>query len=219
MGPVLSSGHNSVVHEKIRTSSKKMRSSMYCLPIRAEKTFFSDPGYGIFHPDVICNKENTMKRFLTFLTAGLVSVFLFASAALAEDVKTDYFTLTLSDGWTMPKPVQSANGAVFAVVQAPDHKGAVSIAVTPVALPAKDLATQTLTNMKSGGFTVSEPAASGDSHIGEFSQAQTKGVSYFTANGKAGSVITIVGTDTGAGKEFMKKNFKPLDAKLFPASF
>lgn len=180
---------------------------------------FSGPGYGIFHPEIICNKEKAMKRFLTFLTAGLVSVFLFASAALAEEVKTDYFTLTLSDGWAMPKPVQAVNGTVFAVVQYPNGQGAVSITVTPVPLSAGELATQTLTNMKSGGFTVSEPVASGDSYVGEFSQAQAKGISYFTSNGKVGSVITIVGTDTGAGKEFMKKNFKPLDAKLFPASF
>ena len=43
-----------------------------------------------------------MKKFLFCLVTGLVSVFLLASVALAEDVKTDYFTLVLSDGWTMP---------------------------------------------------------------------------------------------------------------------
>ena len=165
------------------------------------------------------SKEKVMKKFLTFLTVGLVSMFMFVSTSIAEEVKTDYFTLTLSDGWAMPKPAQAVNGAVFAIVQYPDGQGAVSITVTPVALPARELAAQTLTNMKSGGFTVSEPVASGDSYVGEFSQAQAKGISYFTSNGKAGSVITIVGTDTGAGKEFLKKNFKPLDAKLFPASF
>ena len=33
------------------------------------------------------------------------------------------------------------------------------------------------------------------------------------------SVITIVGTDTKTGKDFLNKNFKSADAKLFPASF
>ena len=160
-----------------------------------------------------------MKKFMSCLATGLVSVFLLASVALAEDVKTDYFTLALSDGWTMPKPVQSANGAVVAIVQYPDGQGAVSVTVTPAPLPAKDLAVQTLNNMKSGGFTVSEPVASGDSYVGEFSQQQAKGVSYFTSNGKLGSVITIVGTDTRPGKDFLNKNFKAADAKLFPASF
>ena len=160
-----------------------------------------------------------MKKFLSCLVTGLVSVFLLASVALAEDVKTEYFTLALSDGWTMPQPVQSADGAVVAIVQYPDGKGAVSVTVTPAPLPAKDLAVQTLNNMKSGGFTVSEPVASGDSYVGEFSQQQAKGVSYFTSNGKLGSVITIVGTDTDPGKAFLNKNFKAADANLVPASF
>ena len=160
-----------------------------------------------------------MKKFLSCLTTGLVSIFLLATVAFAEDVKTDYFTLTLSDGWTMPKPVQSANGAVVAIVQYPGGKGAVSVTVTPAPLPAKDLATQTLNNMKAGGFTVSDPVASGDSYVGEFSQQQAKGISYFTSNGKLGSVITIVGTDTKPGKDFLNKNFKSADAALFPASF
>ena len=160
-----------------------------------------------------------MKKLLSFLATGLVCTFLLAPVALAEEVKTDYFTLTLSDGWKLPNPVQKANGAVVAIVQYPDGKGAVSVTVTPAPLPAKDLAVQTLNNMKSGGFTVSEPVASGDSYVGEFSQQQARGVSYFTSNGKLGSVITIVGTDTRPGKDFLNKNFKAADAKLFPASF
>ena len=199
--------------------SKKDMFLHACLPVPAEKTFFSGPGYGMFHPEVICHKEKAMKRFLTLLTVGLVSVLLFASAAPAEEVKNDYFTLNVSDGWTMPEPAQSVNGAVFAIVQYPDGLGAVSVTVTPVPLSAKELAAQTLANMKSGGFTVSEPVASGDSYIGEFSQAQARGVSYFTANGKVGSVITIVGVNIDDGKKFLNKNFKALDARLFPASF
>ncbi len=161
----------------------------------------------------------SMKKFLSFLTAGLVSVFLLAAVAVADEVKTDYFTITLSDGWTQPKPSQSANGMVSTILPYPDGKGAVSITVTPVPLSAKELASQTLNNMKSGGFTVSEPIASGDSYIGEFSQKQAKGVSYFSSNGKIGSVITIVGTDLNPGKAFLNKNFKSTDKKLFPASF
>ena len=85
---------------------------MHRLPIRAEKTFFSGPGYGMFHPEVICHKENAMKKFLTFLTVGLVSVFLFASAALAEEVKTDYFTLmgVISGSMTDPPAIAYSNG-------------------------------------------------------------------------------------------------------------
>lgn len=160
-----------------------------------------------------------MKKFLSCLSAAFVGVFLVAAVSFADEVKTDYFSITLADGWTQPNPAQSENGTVIAIVQYPDGTGAVSITVTPAPVPARDLAEQTLNNMKAGGFTVSTPVASGDSYVGEFSQQQAKGVSYFTSNGKTGSVITIVGTDTAPGKAFLNKNFKPADAKLFPASF
>lgn len=160
-----------------------------------------------------------MKKFLTFLTTGLVSVLFCASLAVAEEVKTDYFTLSLPSDWVMPQPPQNVNGGIIAVMQNKAKTSAVSIAVTPVTLPAKDLATQTFANMKTGGFTVSEPVASGDSYVGEFSHGKAKGVSYFSSNGKAGSVITILGTTTGPGKDLLTKNFKPVDPRLFPSSF
>ena len=181
----------------------------------------ADPFLFVAHGQA-CNllsRETVMKKLPSLLIAGLLGMLMLASAALAEDVKTDYFTLALSDGWTLPQPAQSANGAVIAIVQYPDGQGAVSIAVTPVSLSAKELANQTLSNMKAGGFTVSEPSISGDTYVGEFSQAQAKGVSYFTSNGKAGSVITIVGIDINAGRDFLNRNFRAVDAKLFPASF
>lgn len=78
-----------------------------------------------------------------------------AAVALADEVKTGCFPLILSNGWTQPKPTQSANGTVIAIVQYPDGTGAVSIAVTHAPLPARDPATLTVDNMKTGGFTVS----------------------------------------------------------------
>ncbi|WP_295641063.1 hypothetical protein [uncultured Mailhella sp.] len=160
-----------------------------------------------------------MKKLLFCLVTAFVGVFLFAAVSSADEVKTDDFTITLADGWTQPDPVQNADGTTIAIVQYPDGTGAVSIAVTPAPLSAKELAEQTLNNMKAGGFTVSSPVASGESYVGEFSQQQAKGVSYFTSNGRKGSVVTIVGTDTAQGKDFLNKNFRPADAKLFPASF
>ena len=73
--------------------------------------------------------------------------------------------------------------------------------------------------MKARGFTVSEPVASGDSYVGEFSKDKAKGISYFCSNGKIESVITIVGASVEAGKKLLKDNFKPLDSKLFPSAF
>ena len=148
-----------------------------------------------------------------------MGILLCASTALAAEVKTDHFTLNLPSGWTQPQPPQSANGATVAIFQNAKEQIAVTVTVTPAPLSAKDLATQTLTNMKARGFTVSEPVASGDSHVGEFSKDKAKGISYFCSNGKIGSVITIVGASVEAGKKLLKDNFKPLDSKLFPSAF
>lgn len=160
-----------------------------------------------------------MKKFLSLLATGLVSAFLLATVAFADEIKTNHFTITLSDGWSQPKPAQKKNGMVTSILRYPDGRGAVSITVTPASVTARDLASQTLNNMKSGGFTVSEPKPSGDSYVGEFSQKQTRGISYFTTNGKLGSVITIIATDIGPGKAFLNKYFKAADPKLFPTSF
>lgn len=160
-----------------------------------------------------------MQKVLTFTATCLLGILLCASAALAAEVKTDYFTLNLPSGWTQPQPVQSAQGATMVIIQNAAEQTVVTVAVMPVPLSAKDLATQTLTNMKAAGFTVSEPVASGDSYVGEFSKDPAKGVNYFTSNGKLGSVITIMGNSLDGGKKMLEDNFKPADSKLFPASF
>lgn len=160
-----------------------------------------------------------MQKVLTFTAIFLLGIFLYTSAALAAEVKTDYFTLDLPSGWMQPQPVQAAQGAIMATFQNTAEQTIVTVAITPVPLSAKDLATQAVTNMKAAGFTVVEPVASGDSYVGEFSKEQIKGVSYFSANGKLGSIITIMGTSLDAGKKLLKDNFKPSDSKLFPADF
>ena len=164
-------------------------------------------------------REDHMQKVLTLTATCLLGILLCASAALADEVRTDHFTLNLPSGWTQPQPVQSAQGATMAILQNAAEQTVVTVAVTPVPLSAKDLAIQTIANMKAAGFTTTEPVASGDSYVGEFSKEQVKGVSYFSANGKLGSVITIMGASLDAGKKMLKDNLKPADSKLFPASF
>ena len=177
----------------------------YCLSTKKRLAFFKLLGGSYAEsPDVYGN-----------LPSGHPSVRIRGAA----EVKTDYFTLNLPSGWTQPQPVQSAQGATMAILQNAAEQTVVTVAVTPVPLSAKDLATQTLTNMKAAGFTVSEPVASGDSYMGEFSKEQVKGISYFSADGKLGSVITIMGASLDAGKKMLKDNLKPVDSKLFPTDF
>ena len=164
-------------------------------------------------------REDHMQKVLTLTATCLLGILLCASAALADEVRTDHFTLNLPSGWTQPQPVQSAQGATMAILQNAAEQTVVTVAVTPVPLSAKDLAIQTIANMKAAGFTTSEPVASGDSYVGEFSKEQVKGISYFSANGKLGSVITIMGASLDAGKKMLKDNLKPADSKLFPTDF
>lgn len=159
-----------------------------------------------------------MRKLLPALV-WLMGVVFCAGTALAEEIKTDFFTLTLADGWVQPQPVQSVNGATMVMVQNTTSGTVVTVTVTPAPLPAKDLASQTTANMTSAGFTVSEVRAAGDSCVAEFSQGQARGVSYFSSNGQKGSVVTIMGISTDSGREMLQKHFKAKDAALFPAAF
>ena len=85
-----------------------------------------------------------MQKVLTLTATCLLGILLCASAALADEVKTDHFTLNLPSGWTQPQPVQSAQGATMAILQNAAEQTVITVAVTPVPLSAKDLAIQTI---------------------------------------------------------------------------
>lgn len=160
-----------------------------------------------------------MKKLLMPALACLMGIIFCAGAALAEEIKTDFFTLTLADGWVQPQPVQSANGATMVMVQNTTNGTVVTITVTPASLSARELASRTTANMTSAGFTVAGVRDAGDSCVADFSQGQVRGVSYFSSNGQRGSVVTIMGIGTDRGREMLQKHFKAGDDALFPASF
>lgn len=156
-----------------------------------------------------------MKKMLAFLVAGVFSIVM-ASAAAAAEVTTEYFTINLPDGWTQPMPVQNSNGATMALFQNKKDGSAVTITVAANGLSAKDVAAQTVANMKQGGMNPSEPKEENGLYVSSFQQGKGKGVSYFGSNGKVFAVTTIVGADVQSGKDLLKA-LKPVDPKLFPA--
>ena len=120
----------------------------------------------------------------------------------------------------MPGKVQKLpNGNTVAVVQSKKDGTAVSIAAMPSTAPIKDIATQTVDNMKAAGFKFSEMKQVGESYVVEFSKNGANGVHYFTSNGKQASVVSIIGKTLDTGKELLQKQLKPVDPKLFPASY
>lgn len=148
-----------------------------------------------------------------FLTVALAVAF--AVPAWAAEVKTQYFSLALPEGWTQPQPVQNANGTSLAIFQNKKDGSAVTITVVSNGMSAKDAATQTIANMKAGGLKATDPVEKNGIYESSFSQGQGKGVSYFGSNGKEFAVTTIIGPNTETGKALLK-NLKPTDSKLFP---
>ena len=154
--------------------------------------------------------KNCGKIFL----AGALALAL-AVPASAADVKTKYFSLALPDDWTQPQPAQSANGALMAIFQNKKDGSAVTITVVSNAMSAKDVAQQTIANMKAGGMNPSEPVEKDGLYESTFTQGPGKGISYFGSNGKEFAVTTVIGASTEGGKALLK-GLKPTDPKLFP---
>lgn len=92
---------------------------------------------------------------------------------------------------------------------------AVTITVVNNGMSAKDLAAQTVANMKKGGLSPSEPVEKDGLYVTTFTQGKGKGMAWFGANGKEFAVTMIVGSSLDNGKALLK-GLKPVDAKLFP---
>ena len=82
-------------------------------------------------------------------------------------------------------------------------------------MSAKDIATQTMANMKTGGMQVEEPRERDGLYEAAFSKGAAKGMSWFGANGKACAVTTVIGKSVDDAKVLLK-GLKPVDASLFP---
>ncbi len=89
--------------------------------------------------------------------------------------------------------------------------------ITVVANPmsAKDVAAQTVANMKSGGMSPSDPVEKDGLYETSFSQGPGKGMSWFGSNGKEFAVTTVLGSSLDSGRALLK-GLKPVDASLFP---
>lgn len=129
-------------------------------------------------------------------------------------VKTAYFTLDLPNGWRLLKPVQSQNGAVSVLLDAPGHKGAIAINVMKDNRGAAELARNMRANMQKDEATVEEPVEKNGLQEFGFSRDKATGRVWIGANGKEAAAVTIFG-DQEAGKAVIKK-LKARDPKIFP---
>ena len=154
-----------------------------------------------------------MKKLLSIVSTVLFSA-VFAAAALAAEVKTPYFSLDLPDPWIQPQDVVNQNNALVALFQNKTNGTAVTLTVVNAAMPARDVAEQTVSNMKAGGMESSK--INEENGLYTFSFAKGQGVSWVGSNGEQFAVTTVVGPDVASAKA-MLKGLKPASAKLFPS--
>lgn len=160
-----------------------------------------------------------MKKFLAVCGGSLLTVLLLAVAVCAEEIDTDHFTLDLPADWKSRKVETQPDGTAVAVVQSTKDGTVVGIRIMQSTGRIRDIATRIVDNMKAKGIDMSEIKQVGDSYVVEFSTGIGRGIRYFTSNGKLFSAVSILGKTLDTGKEFLQKQFKPVDPKLFPSSY
>ena len=163
-----------------------------------------------------------MARIATLVTAALLSLLLCAQVALAEEVETDSFTLTIPQGWQ--KVVAQEQGVYILMLQKTDSTQALSLIIGPANLSARQLVEQYKTKFEQSGFICSQPVAKGDTWTLEFSSQEQGlyGQGYTTSDGVKSSIFMLMAPAKDSLlqlKDFLKANFKALEPKLFPASF
>ena len=162
-----------------------------------------------------------MKKFLAVCGSSLLTILLLAVAVCAQEVKTNYFTPDLPADWMsldwMSSKVKPRSGH-FAFINIKDNTS-VSITIGPATVPIKDMVTKAVNWWKKLGMDNVAEKQVGESCVVEFAKGELRSVQYVTSNSEEVSMVTISGKTFDAGKEFLQKHFKPVDPKLFPASY
>lgn len=155
-----------------------------------------------------------MKKIFALCGSSLLTVLL-TVAAYAQEVKTEYFTLDLSSGWTQPKPVRSHPAGTTAVFTTEDGKTAVNILVLNTDAPLQDIYAMHKEKMADKGYVITDEKCFADERVMEFVRNGHKGTVCIASNGRQAGMIIIVGSPA-AGRELLRKSFTPVDPRLFP---
>ena len=168
-----------------------------------------------------------MARIATLVTAALLSLLLCAQVALAEEVETDSFTLTIPQGWQ--KVVAQEQGVYILMLQKTDSTQALSLIIGPARVPVERFVERYRAKFERGGFTCSPmvfSSAGSQTVTVNFQGKSTKqglyGQGYTTSDGVKSSIFMLMAPAKDSLlqlKDFLKANFKALEPKLFPASF
>lgn len=131
-----------------------------------------------------------------------------------REIKTEYFSLPLNNGWTLLKPVRSRGGSVDVILGSPKKNGAIAINVMKANMSAAEIAGNMRANMQKDGATVGELMEKDGFQEFDFARQRAKGRAWIGANGKAAAVVTIFGEQEMA-KDVLKR-LQPKASGLFP---
>lgn len=161
---------------------------------------------------------------ISLLSLLLLSALLFCPrATVAEEIKTDSFTLTIPQGWQKHADKTEGNVSIL-MLHEPTENLFLNIIIGPALVPVKKFVERYKNKFEQGGFTCSEVTPQGEACIMEFSSRKyhVHGLSYAASNGHQSSITIFMAPGKDAFpklREFMRTNFKPRDPKLFPRAF
>lgn len=119
-----------------------------------------------------------------------------------QKVSCDYFELTIPKGWSMPVPIKKMPEGVSALFGIMKGDLAVTLNVMKIDVSAKEMAEQTLANMRKGGLTAGEPTEKDGIWYADIT-GKAKGLACFGAADGLASACVIVGTEPQRANELL----------------
>lgn len=134
----------------------------------------------------------------------------------ASDIKTEFFSVRLPEGWNMPQHVKKQpgdNGISAAFV-----KGnlAITITIIKAAADARELAEEVAKNMRQSGLKTSAPTEDNGLWRIDIS-GRAQGRAWFGSADALSGITLVLGPDIERANEFLSQ-LKPVSPGLIPKS-
>lgn len=141
-----------------------------------------------------------MKKF-----AALLFIMLLAVPALAEEITTKYFTVTVPDDWKAVMPPSENQGVSTAIFA----KASGTLSVSFVAGPKRGADAKSIAGMFASQFKSEKPPVEKNGqYTFTFMQQNVPAQVWVATQGDAFLVTSIAGSPYKEGLEFVKKNVK-----------
>lgn len=172
-----------------------------------------------------------MKRLEIILGALLVAAVLCCASPLlaakkapplkemgSQEVTTEYFSLTIPKGWSMPvAPRKMPNSGMTVVFGRMSQDLAVSMNVMKTPMTAREIGESTIANMKKGGMNVGPLEEKNGLWETTLSKGNGKGKAWFGAADGVAAVTIVTGNDVEKANEIFSA-IQPKIKGIFPTA-